>query len=44
MVCNFETQDAGFVCGDTKGILKGKTYEGTSITGSDSVSIDPCKK
>jgi hypothetical protein len=43
LVCHFYTQDAGFQCGDTKGILKGKTKDGTPIEGSDSVKIVPCK-
>lgn len=43
LACNFNTQDTGFQCGDSKGLLKGKTKEGIPIEGSDSVSIGPCK-
>jgi hypothetical protein len=43
LVCHFKTQDAGFKCGDTSGILMGKTKDGTPIKGSGSVSIAPCK-
>ena len=43
LVCHFYTQDTGFQCGDTKGILKGKTKGGTTIKGSHSVKIVPCK-
>ena len=43
LVCHFYTQDTGFQCGDTEGILKGKTKDGTTIGGSDSIKIVPCK-
>ncbi len=43
LVCHFYTQDTGFKCGDTEGILKGKTTDGKPIEGSDSVKIVPCK-
>ena len=43
LVCHFYTQQTGFQCGDTQGILKGKTKDGTPIEGSDSVRIVPCK-
>jgi hypothetical protein len=43
LVCHFYTQDTGFQCRDTVGILKGKTVKGTQIKGSDSVKIVPCK-
>lgn len=43
LVCHFYAEDAGLQCGDTKGILKGKTMEGIPIEGSDSVMIKPCK-
>ena len=43
LICHFNTQDAGFQCHDTLGILKGKTIQGTYIEGSDSVRINPCK-
>jgi uncharacterized membrane protein len=44
LVCQFQTDLAGFQCGDTVGVLRGVTKEGTSVRGSDSVSIVPCKK
>jgi surface antigen len=43
LVCQFYTKYTGFQCGDTKGILKGKTKDGTPIEGKDSVKIVPCK-
>ncbi|MGA2959675.1 MAG: hypothetical protein ABSF48_28665 [Thermodesulfobacteriota bacterium] len=43
LLCHFYTHDAGFQCGDTEGILKGKTKDGTPIEGSHSVYIVPCK-
>lgn len=41
LICHFYTQEAGFECGDTEGILKGETLDGTPIEGSDSVRIVP---
>jgi probable HAF family extracellular repeat protein len=43
LICFFNTGEAGFQCGDTQGILKGQTKNGTPIQGSDSVKIIPCK-
>ena len=43
LLCHFYTQNADFQCGDTEGILKGKTMQGKPIKGSDSVRIGPCK-
>jgi probable HAF family extracellular repeat protein len=43
LVCHFYTQKTGFQCGDTEGILKGQTLDGTLFEGSDSVRIVPCK-
>jgi hypothetical protein len=43
LVCFFYTGKADFQCGDTEGILKGKTKDGTPIEGRDSVKIAPCK-
>jgi hypothetical protein len=43
LVCHFLTQETEFECGDSEGILKGKTNEGTPIEGLDSISIVPCK-
>jgi hypothetical protein len=40
---HFYTQATGFQKGDTKGILKGKTVDGTPIMGSASVRIVPNK-
>jgi len=39
LVCHFLTRLTGFQAGDTEGILKGVTIEGTPIEGSDSVRI-----
>jgi len=44
LVCHFYIPDTGFQCDDTKGILKGKTLDGTPIEGTDSIRIVPCKK
>jgi len=41
--CYFKKQDAGFDCGDIRGVLKGKTLDGKFIEGKDSVKIIPCK-
>jgi hypothetical protein len=43
LVCHFYSQDAGFQCGDTEGVLKGETVQGTPIEGIDSVKITPCR-
>jgi len=45
LICYFYTQTAGFQfqCGNTVGILKGKTVDNVPIQGSDSVRIKPCK-
>lgn len=42
-VCHFRTQDTGFECGDTQGILRGQTVDGVPLQGSDSVRIVPCR-
>jgi uncharacterized repeat protein (TIGR01451 family) len=39
LICHFETQKTGFQSGDTQGVLKGKTVDGTPIKGTDSVKI-----
>jgi len=39
LVCVFQSSLTGFQPGDTEGILKGKTVDGTLIEGSDSVKI-----
>ncbi len=39
LVCKFELRNTGFQLGDTEGILKGLTVDGTSIEGRDSVII-----
>jgi hypothetical protein len=43
LVCYFYLDIAGFNCGDTEGILKGKTLDGTPIEGEDLVRIINCK-
>jgi len=44
LVCHFRTEDTGLECGDTEGVLKGLTMDGTPVEGKDSVRIVPCKK
>lgn len=44
LVCHFFIEVAGFECGDTEGILKGKTMDGVAIEGKDLVKIINCKK
>jgi len=43
LVCHFYTQETGFQCGDTEGVLKGLTVDATrrAIEGSDLVRIVP---
>lgn len=41
LVCHFFTQTAGFVFADTMGVLKGKTIDGTSFTGTELVRTVP---
>ena len=43
LISHYRTQDAGFKCGDTEGILRGRTVDGVAIEGSDSVRIVPCR-
>jgi len=39
LVCHFENQKTGFQVGDTEGILKGQTTDGTPIEGRDDVRV-----
>ena len=41
LLCTFATRDSGFLSGDTVGLLKGRTFEGKLIQGSDRVKINP---
>jgi uncharacterized membrane protein len=43
LVCHFYVEVAGFKCGDTEGIIKGKTLSGVPIEGEDMVRITNCK-
>jgi hypothetical protein len=43
MILHFRTQDAGIVCGNTSAILKGNTFGGQAIVGSDSINTVGCK-
>jgi probable HAF family extracellular repeat protein len=43
LLCFFYNETAGFHCGNTKGILKGKTVDGMPIEGRDTVKIVPCR-
>src|SRR5207237_2807061 len=42
LVCQFNIQDTGLLCGDTSGTLRGNTTGGCVIGGSDSVQILRC--
>lgn len=37
LILQFNTQDTGFMTGDTGGTLTGKTFEGTPVIGTDSI-------
>jgi hypothetical protein len=41
LVCHFDSEAAGFLTGDTQGVLNGKTWGGVAIRGTDSVRIVP---
>jgi len=41
LVCHFTIQQTGFQAGDTAGVLKGKTIDGTPLEGTDAVRIVP---
>jgi hypothetical protein len=43
LICHFYIEAAGFNCGDTEGILMGKTLSGMAIEGKDLVRITHCK-
>ena len=43
LICVFRTEKAGFHCNDSEGILKGRTVDGTSVMGSDSVRMGLCR-
>jgi hypothetical protein len=42
LVCQFEIQEIGLICGDTSAILTAYTRAGVPIKGSDSVNIAKC--
>ncbi|HEY5909910.1 MAG TPA: hypothetical protein VJA21_04830 [Verrucomicrobiae bacterium] len=42
LICQFNTQDTGFLCGDAVGLLRGQTKVGWPIHGSDSIQTLPC--
>ena len=42
LVCRFRISQAGFLCGDKAGILKGVLLSGVNIKGRDSVVVLPC--
>jgi hypothetical protein len=44
LVCHFDTQSAGFECGDEWSYLKGQTGDSVPIEGGDSVRIVPCEE
>ena len=39
LVCHFDTQASGFQQGDTVGILRGRTIDGSSLEGEDSIRV-----
>lgn len=39
LVCYFQTNSAGFVSGDSVGVLRGRTVDGIAIQGTDAVRI-----
>ncbi|NLT21493.1 MAG: hypothetical protein GXX82_00440 [Syntrophorhabdus sp.] len=43
LLCLFRTGTAGFQCGDTRGVLKGKTGDGTPFEGKGTVRVYPCR-
>jgi len=43
LLCFFRTSTAGFQCGDTRGILRGATGDGTSFEGKGTVRVYPCR-
>jgi probable HAF family extracellular repeat protein len=43
LLCFFNNKASGLHCGDTKGILKGKTVDGIPVEGRDSVKILSCQ-
>jgi streptogramin lyase len=43
LVLHFRTQETGIACGDTEASLSGKTFDGTSVEGSDSIVTVGCK-
>ena len=43
-VCHFENQEANFADDDDRGILKGKTADGTMFEGSNMLKVVPVKK
>ena len=44
LFCHFRTEDAGFECGDTEGVVRGATVDGRLVQGRDSVLIIQCKR
>ena len=42
LLCHFELQEIGLLCGDTSAILTAYTTDGVPIKGSDSVSVVRC--
>jgi hypothetical protein len=42
LVCRFEIPLTGFICGDTAGVLRGKTLDGIQVKGQDAVVIRRC--
>ena len=43
LVFHFRTQETGIQCGDTEATLTGETWDGTPISGTDSVTTVGCE-
>jgi hypothetical protein len=42
LTCLFSIPQTGFACGDTAGVLLGRTTQGISLRGSDGIDVRPC--
>lgn len=43
LICFFWTHRAGFLCGDTSGVLRGTTQDGIPLEGKSPVKVVPCR-
>jgi hypothetical protein len=44
LICYFHIPPMGFQCGNTEGVLKGKTADDNEFEGIDKVQISPCTR